>query len=119
MAHVQKFARGSVGGLSNHIERKTENHSNKEIDKERTHETYDLCEIEGDMTSRYQERLDEVHCLNRAGGKDMADWIVTLPEELNGGPEGTQKPYFEETYDYLSERYGEENVGTGGVHNDE
>src|SRR5699024_2482963 len=57
MAHVQKFARGSVGGLSNHIERKTENHSNKEIDKERTHENYDLCEKEGDMTSRYQERL--------------------------------------------------------------
>src|SRR5699024_3852469 len=95
-------------GLSNHIERKTENHSNKEIDKERTHENYDLCEKEGDMTSRYQERLDEVHCLNRADVKVMADWIVTLPEELNGAPEGSQKQFFEETYDFLSERYGEE-----------
>lgn len=119
MAHVQKFARGSVGGLSNHIERKTENHSNKEIDKERTHENYDLCEKEGDMTSRYQERLDEVHCLNRADVKVMADWIVTLPEELNGVPEGSQKQFFEETYDFLSERYGEENVLAGVVHNDE
>lgn len=119
MAHVQKFARGSVGGLSNHIERKTENHSNKEIDKERTHENYDLCEKEGDMTSRYQERLDEVHCLNRADVKVMADWIVTLPEELNGAPEGSQKQFFEETYDFLSERYGEENVLAGVVHNDE
>src|SRR5690625_598206 len=119
MAHVQKFARGSVGGLSTHIERKTENHSNKEIDKERTHENYDLCEKEGDMTSRYQERLDEVHCLNRADVKVMADWIVTLPEELNGAPEGSQKQFFEETYDFLSERYGEENVLAGVVHNDE
>src|SRR5699024_276728 len=117
MAHVQKFARGSVGGLSNHIERKTENHSNKEIDKERTHENYDLCEKEGDMTSRYQERLDEVHCLNRADVKVMADWIVTLLEELNGAHEGYQKQFFEETYDFLSEHYGDDNVLAGVVHN--
>src|SRR5699024_11970752 len=84
-----------------------------------THENYDLCEKECDMTSRYQERLDEVHCLNRADVKVMADWIVTLPEELNGAPEGSQKQFFEETYDFLSERYGEENVLAGVVHNDE
>src|SRR5690625_349624 len=71
------------------------------------------------MTSRYQERLDEVHCLNRADVKVMADWIVTLPEELNGAPEGSQKQFFEETYDFLSERYGEENVLAGVIHNDE
>jgi len=119
MAHVQKFTRGSVGGLSNHIERKTENHSNKDIDKERTHENYDLCEKEGDMLSRYQERLDEVYCLNRADVNVMADWIVTLPEELKEAPESSQKRFFEETYDFLSERYGEENVLAGVVHNDE
>src|SRR5699024_12176958 len=57
------------------------------------HMKIDLCEKEGDMTSRYQERLDEVHCLNRADVKVMADWIVTLPEELNGAPEGSQKQF--------------------------
>src|SRR5699024_4620506 len=90
-----------------------------EIDKERTHENYDLCEKEGDMTSRYQERLDEVHCVNRADVKALAGWIVTLPEELNGAPEGSQKQFCEETYDFLSERYGEESVVAGVVHNDE
>src|SRR5699024_5119439 len=100
MVHIQKFSHVYVVSLSNHIKRKTENHSNKEIDKERTHENYDLCEKECDMTSRYQERLDEVHCLNRADVKVMADWIVTLPEELNGAPEGSQKQFFEETYDF-------------------
>src|SRR5699024_2127983 len=119
MAHVQKFTRGSVGGLSNHIERKTENHSNKDIDTDRTHENYDLCEKEGDMLSRYQERFDEVHCLNRADVKVMADWVVTLPEELKEAPRDAQKRFFEETYDFLSERYGEENVLAGVVHNDE
>src|SRR5699024_12699248 len=104
MAHVQKFTRGSVGGLSNHIERKTENHSNKDIDKERTHVNYDLCEKEGDMLSRYQERLDEVHCLNRADVNVMADWIVTLPDELKEAPESSQQRFFEDTYDLLEER---------------
>src|SRR5690625_31989 len=119
MAHVQKFSRGAVGGLSSHIERKTENHSNKDIDTERTHENYDLCEKDGDINSRYKERFDEVHCLNRADVKVMADWVVTLPEELKEAPEGSQKRFFEETYDFLSERYGEENVLAGVVHNDE
>src|SRR5699024_12382269 len=40
-------------------------------------------------------------------------------EELNGAPEGSQKQFFEETYDFLSERYGEENVLDGVVDNDE
>lgn len=119
MAHVLKFTRGAVGGLSSHIERKTENHSNKDIDTDRTHENYDLCEKEGDMLSRYQERFDEVHCLNRADVKVMADWVVTLPEELKEAPRDAQKRFFEETYDFLSERYGEENVLAGVVHNDE
>ncbi len=119
MAHVQKFPRGSVGGLSSHIERKTENHSNKEIDTERTHENYDLCEKDGDMNSRYKERMDEVHCLNRADVKTMADWVLTLPEELNEAPDSSKKRFFEESYDFLSERYGKENVLAGVVHNDE
>src|SRR5699024_4072382 len=55
----------------------------------------------------------------RADVKVMADWIVTLPEELNGAPEGSQEQFFEETYDFLSDRYGEENVLAGVVHNDE
>lgn len=119
MAHVQKFSRGAVGGLSSHIERKTKNHSNKDIDTERTHENYDLCEKDGDMISRYKERLDEVHCLNRKDVKVMADWVVTLPEELKDTSPESQKKFFEETYDFLSERYGKENVLAGVVHNDE
>src|SRR5699024_11720245 len=86
---------------------------------ERRHENYALWEKEGDMTSRYQARLDEVHCLNRADVKVMAAWIVTLPEELNGAPEGSQKQFSEETYDSLAERDGEENVLAGVVHNEE
>nr|WP_244877093.1 plasmid recombination protein [Carnobacterium mobile] len=42
MAHVQKFTRGNLNGLSIHLDRKTDNHSNKEIDPEKTYLNYDL-----------------------------------------------------------------------------
>ncbi|EMF0223772.1 plasmid recombination protein [Enterococcus hirae] len=119
MAHVQKFTKGAVGGLSIHIERKTLNHSNKDIDVDRTEKNYDLCDKDGDMNTRLSERLDEVHCLNRADVKVMADWVVTLPEELKETSEEVQKRFFEETYDFLADRYGEKNVLAGVVHNDE
>lgn len=119
MAHVQKFTKGAVGGLSIHIERKTLNHSNKDIDVDRTEKNYDLCDKDGDMNARLSERLDEVHCLNRADVKVMADWVVTLPEELKETSEEVQKRFFEETYDFLADRYGEKNVLAGVVHNDE
>jgi len=119
MAHVQKFTKGAVGGLSIHIERKTLNHSNKDIDMDRTEKNYDLCDKDGDMNARFSERLDEVYCLNRADVKVMANWVVTLPEELKGMSDGSQKRFFEETYDFLVARYDEKNVLAGVVHNDE
>ncbi|MFJ5563672.1 plasmid recombination protein [Lysinibacillus xylanilyticus] len=48
-------------GLSNHLDRKTLNHSNKEIDTDKSHLNYDLCEKDGDTLSRMNERLSEVH----------------------------------------------------------
>lgn len=65
MAHVEKFNKGSMQGLTNHWERKTENHSNKDIDNERSYLNYDLCEKDGDILERMKERLEEVYCSNK------------------------------------------------------
>lgn len=120
MAHVQKYTKGNVQGLSNHWDRKTENHSNPDIDNERSDLNYDLCEKEGDTLSRMQDRLSEVHSLNRADLKVCADWVVTLPENLKGDSEKEQRQFFEKTYEFLTDRYGgEKNVLSANVHNDE
>lgn len=120
MAHVEKYAKGNVQGLSIHWDRKTLNHSNKDIDNERSHLNYDLCEKEGDTLSRMNDRLSEVHCLNRKDVKVCADWVVTLPESLKGVSEKEQREFFEKTYEFLRERYGgEKNVLSANVHNDE
>ncbi|HDR7738400.1 TPA: plasmid recombination protein [Bacillus thuringiensis] len=120
MAHVEKYAKGNVQGLSNHWDRKTENHSNPDIDNERSHLNYDLCEKEGDTLSRMKDRLGKVHCMNRKDVKVCADWVVTLPENLKSISEKEQREFFEKTYEFLSNRYGgEKNVLSANVHNDE
>lgn len=119
MAHVKKFTANSVGGLSIHIDRKTTNHSNEDIDIERTKLNYDLCETEGDLQSRYQKRLSEVYCMKREDVKSCASWVVTLPEELKEKSDKEKELFFRQTYLFLSKRYGRENVVSGMVHNDE
>lgn len=120
MAHVQKFTKASTQGLSNHLDRKTQNHKNEDIDKERTHLNYDLCEKEGDTLSRLNERLEEVYCMNRKDVNVCCSWIVTLPENLKDASDEHQRKFFQETYDFLADRYGgEKNVLSANVHNDE
>ena len=120
MAHVQKYAKGNVQGLSIHWDRKTENHSNQDIDNERSHLNYDLCEKKGGTLSRMNDRLSEVHCLNRKDVKICADWAVTLPESLKNVSDKEQREFFKKTYEFLASRYGgEKNVLSANVHNDE
>ncbi|PFE91683.1 hypothetical protein CN325_24545 [Bacillus thuringiensis] len=122
MAHVQKFTAGSVNGLSIHFDRKTVNHSNKDIDIERSHLNYDLRNNSDglDTRSRMEERLKEVYCMKRADVKPMAVWVLTLPEELKDKNAEEQKAFFKAGYDFMKERYGgEKNVLSANVHNDE
>ncbi|WP_309423567.1 plasmid recombination protein, partial [Bacillus paranthracis] len=60
VAHVEKYTKGIVQGLSLHLDSKTENHSNQWFDTERSNLNYDLDEKEVDTLSRMNERLREV-----------------------------------------------------------
>lgn len=120
MAHVQKFTRGNLNGLSIHLDRKTDHHSNEEIDPTKTYLNIDLCQKEGDTLSRLNNRLKEVYCMKRDDVKVGCSWIVTLPKNLKEQTESDQQAFFEKTYAFLSERYGgEKNVLSAQVHLDE
>ncbi|CRH27334.1 Plasmid recombination enzyme [Chlamydia trachomatis] len=119
MAHVAKYTRGAVNGLSNHIDRKTENHSNQDIDISKSDLNYDLCEKNGDMLQRFNQRLSEVYCMNRKDVKASADWLVTLPKELDDKSPAEQRQFFEATKEFLDDRYGKENNISAMVHMDE
>ena len=82
MAHLKKNTRASLSGLSIHFERKTDNHSNKEIDISRSHLNQDLMQDNSNMVERFNERLEDVYCMNRKDVKALGTWVVTLPDEL-------------------------------------
>ncbi|HFI0557959.1 TPA: MobV family relaxase [Streptococcus suis] len=119
MAHVAKYTRGAIRGLSNHLDRKTENHANKDIDVSKTYLNYDLNQTDGDTISRLNKRLEQVYCMNRKDVKAVADWIVTLPKELEDRPADDQRQFFEATKRFLDKQYGEENNISANVHMDE
>lgn len=119
MAHVAKYTRGGIQGLSNHLDRKTENHSNKDIDVSKSHLNYDLNQNQGDTISRLNERLEQVYCMNRKDVKAVADWIVTLPKELEDRSADEQRQFFQATKDFLDKQYGEENNISANVHMNE
>ncbi|SPT64670.1 Plasmid recombination enzyme [Aerococcus viridans] len=119
VARMQKMKVGNLSGLESHNKRKTENHSNKDIDVSKSHLNYDLNQNQGDTISRLNERLEKVYCMNRKDVKAVADWIVTLPKELEDRPADDQRQFFEATKRFLDKQYGEENNISANVHMDE
>jgi hypothetical protein len=119
MAHLKKNTRGAVPGLAVHFERKTDHHTNKEIDVSKSYLNQDLMADGSDMLSRFNERLNDVYCMKRDDVKALATWIVTLPEELTEAPYEQQSAFFEATTNFLNDRYGQANAVAAVVHYDE
>ena len=119
MAHLKKNTRGAVPGLAVHFERKTDHHTNKEIDVSKTYLNQELMADGSDMLSRFNARLTDVYCMKRDDVKALATWIVTLPEELTEASYEQQSAFFEATSNFLNDRYGQENTVAAVVHYDE
>ena len=119
MAHLKKNTRGAVPALAVHFERKTDHHTNKEIDVSKTYLNQELMADGSDMLSRFNARLNDVYCMKRDDVKALATWIVTLPEELAEAPYEQQSAFFEATTNFLNKRYGPENPVAAVVHYDE
>ena len=121
MANVDKFTRAAIGHLCAHFERAKDESGeyirfgNQNIDTEKSHLNYNLApEHNGGQVAFIRKRTSEVKCLNRTDVNVMCSWVVTLPQGFN-----RDKEFFEETYKFLAERYGEKNVISAYVHMDE
>lgn len=126
MAHLGKYTRADTGHLFAHYERKKDDEGhyikfgNKEIDTSRTYLNYNLA-TKRDM-SQYaylKKRLEDVKCLNRKDVNVMCDWVVTMPQDLRYLHPEKQEEFFKETYKFLANQYGEQNVLSAYVHLDE
>lgn len=123
MANLQKFTRTQLGHLTKHFERgcgsdgQPIRYSNENIDLSRSHMNYNLGP-ERDMSQIdfIKKRCSEVHCLNRRDVNVMCSWCVTAPKDLSPRE---HRAFFKATYDFLSDRYGADNVVSAYVHMDE
>lgn len=124
VARMQKMKAGNLVGIGNHNQRKSENHSNKEIDLNRKHLNYDL--VQG-RTENYktdiQKFIDEKKAGTRAIRKDAVlvnEWIITSDrpffDQLN---QKETKRFFKEAKDYFAEKFDDENIRYAEVHLDE
>ena len=122
MAHLKKSTRGATGGLTRHYERfKNEKgeyikFGNQEIDINKTYLNYNLAEDKNQLEF-IKKRTSEVRCLNRKDVNVMVNWVVTLPENIKTMED--QEKFFKESYNFLENKYGKENVISSYVHLDE
>lgn len=117
MASVAKFTRAAVRNQLRHIERTISHPANDDIDASMSSANYSLApQRRMDSYSYYHQRLSELYVYNRSDVKVMAGWIVTAPADL---AKERHEAFFQATYDFLAERYGEENCIQAVVHNDE
>lgn len=140
MAHIAKYKATAVGKLCAHYNRwdgiDNPSVSRENIDKSRTHLNYTLGVYEKDgkrfigkvrgtaSWATVKARIDAVNEEAREQGKRatrkdavvMADMVVTLPP--NVPPEDAYK-FFWNSYQYIADRVGRDNLMGGYVHMDE
>ena len=119
MAHVEKYTSGASGRMLKHYERApVEHRGNENIKPELTELNYNLAFENQPMPQAafVAQRLKGVRVQKRADVNVLCDWVITQPQEL---PADKSRAFFEATYAFLRDRYGERNVVSAYVHMDE
>ena len=120
----QKYKRENLKGIFRHNERKNENYSNKNIDKEKSHLNYSLK----DPKYSYEKEFDRIREKSNLKGQIKVvnniacEYIITSDKEFfkTIGEEETKR-YFETAYKFVSEykNLGEQYILSAKVHMDE
>ena len=120
----EKLTRNQAQGICVHNDRKAKNHSNKEIDIERTHLNYYLKKNQLNYVKEF-DRLKEENNLKgqiRSNSIIMCEMIFTSDEKFFNkiGTEETKR-YFKESYEFICnyKNLGEKNIISAVVHLDE
>lgn len=119
---MQKFKMTDVQGIQKHNQRQGISKSNLDIDYEKSNENYDLMN-DGDL--KYESEIkrqigERVKRKTRANSVVLSEFMVTAsPEFMESLSAEEQKKYFEQSLDFLQERYGKQNILYAVVHHDE
>lgn len=123
MAHVAKYSKGALGHMFAHYERAKDKDGeyikfgNEDIDTNKSYLNYNLAPNHNMSQGEFvKQRCSEVKCLNRKDVNVMCSWVVTAPKDLDPN---LYKDFFKESYKFLENRYGADNVVSAHVHMDE
>lgn len=121
MAHVAKYTLSALGHMLNHYSRQENDgvkRGNQEIKPELTHKNWNVAEKLQPLSQMdfIHQRLSQVKVQKRADVNIMCDWVVTLPQNV---PERKKCEFFQQSFRFLCNRYGKENVISAWVHEDE
>ena len=124
VVRMQKMKAHDLKGIQFHNQRERESRTNSDIDKERSHENYDLVH---DGKIDYNEHVKEIIESQKTGTRKTRKDAVLVNELLVTSDKdffdrldpAEQKRFFEESYKLFSERYGGQNIAYATVHMDE
>ena len=124
VCHIQKFKSGDVKGLQIHNQRERDYSKNKDIDRSKSELNYDLHNNKNiNYNRRVKEILEEGYKGKRSVRKDAVILTSTLVSSdgdfFKNLSEEEQRKFFEESYEYFKQRYGESNIVSAVVHMDE
>ena len=123
VARMQKMKAGNLVGIGNHNQRLTDNHSNKDIDTERSYLNYDLVNRTDNYKTDIQQFINDNKSSSRAVRKDAVlinEWIITSDNQFFKDKDDKEiKDFFEQSKDYFAEKFGDENIRYAQVHMDE
>lgn len=125
VARMEKMKVGNLGGAYRHNERIFKNHSNKDIDPNRSHLNYELTDRDRSVSYEKQIKnyVNETKISKRAIRKDAVlcdEWVITSDKKFFERLDQEQtRAFFETAKNYFAERYGLENIAYASVHLDE
>ena len=120
----QKYKRENLKGIFRHNERKNENYSNKNIDKEKSHLNYSLKDPRYSYEKEF-ERIRKEYNLKgqiKIVSNIACEYIITSDNEFfNRIGEKETRRFFETAYKFVCEYkdLGEQYILSAKVHNDE
>lgn len=125
MASEEKFVHEAMANMLRHNDRMTSEPSNVDIDPSRSHLNYSFELDHGGLTDYkyYKQLIDSKYIYGRGSKReDQAvtgcGWVVTAPKEICGDPV-KEREFFQGVFNFVSDRYGKENIINNAVHYDE
>lgn len=119
---LEKRNSKNIVGMFRHNERKIENHSNVDINKELSHLNYQLIDCES-YSEKINREIEERYKVNKSIRKDAVLCVEVLfisdKEFFDKLTPEEERKYFEKSVEFLKEQFGEKNVVFATVHKDE